>query len=210
MKSRRSERRLRDRDPDHRIEAVVLEIVVLGITDDADHGEGTLLFALKVEREAAAEWIARAEPRTCERLVDDRDARCPLAITVCEVTASQDLHAHRVEVARRHVVDACHRPVVGPIGIDEWQPLVLHAEQAEPRDARRTHARHRVETLVEDAVPLGPQRLPGRVVNAAEGRLWGLVADVEHDDVRGREAWIDASQVDDRAQEQAGRAGEQQ
>ena len=68
----------------------------------------------------------------------------------------------------------------------------------------------RVETLVEDAVPLGPLRLPGRVVDAAEGRPWGFVADVEHDDVRWREAWIDASQVDDRAQEQAGRADEQQ
>ena len=66
------------------------------------------------------------------------------------------------------------------------------------------------ETLVEDAVALGPLRLPGRVVNAAEGSPRGFVADVEQDDVRGREAWIDASQVDDCAQEQAGRAGEQQ
>ena len=48
----------------------LFEIVVLGITHDADHGEGALLFALIVERKAAAEWIARAEPRTGERLVD--------------------------------------------------------------------------------------------------------------------------------------------
>ena len=58
-----------------------------------------------------------------------------------------------------------------------------------------SNARHGVEALVEDAVSLGPLRLPRRVVNAAEGRLWSFVADVEHDDVRWREAWIDASEV---------------
>ena len=102
------------------------------------------------------------------------------------------------------------RPVVWPIGIDQWQPQVVHAEQAEPRHARSLNARHRVEALVEDAVALGPPRLLRRVVNAAERRLWRFVADVEHDDVRWREAWIDARQVHDRAQQQAGRADEQQ
>ena len=77
-----------------------------------------------------------AEPDSCERLVDDGDTRRSLAIAVAEAAALPDLHAHRLEVARRHVVDTCVRPVVGSIRIDQRQPQVLHAEQAEPRHAR--------------------------------------------------------------------------
>src|SRR5712691_5373798 len=160
--------RLCDRHPHHRLSAELAKIVVLGVAYDTDDCERSILFTRVFDRQAPAETFVPAKPGARQCLVDHSDALRAFTIAIGNPTPAKNLHAHRLEIPRRDVIDSTLGSTIGAVWVYQWKPQILSAEQSEPRHARGANARERVEPLVNRTIQHRASRFLLRRVDASE------------------------------------------
>src|SRR5205814_9177482 len=85
----------------------LLERPVRHVAYDADDGPPSPVAIRPAKFQALADRIRTAPEPPRERLVDDRDRRCPRPIVRCEVAATPECNPERAEVLRSHTSQAC-------------------------------------------------------------------------------------------------------
>ena len=166
------------------------------VAGQADHFHPLVL----VEAERLSHGVARRQVPFRQSLVDDGHGRSAFAVLPGQVAAAQEGDAHRLEVARRHVVDgdaeaflaSRHTDAVSrPVGADQSPSR----RRRGPHAGQRGRPRHRL--LVEIVEP--------RLLVAAQRGVH-----LEQQEVLRREAEGLAAQVDQRTDEEAGAHQEHQ
>ena len=125
------------------------------------------------------------DPLANERFVHYGCTQRAFAVRFGDTAAPQDLHAGRLEITGRDVVEQSEMAILRMVRLVQVQPDVTPSEEPEPREAGRAHAGERIQALIQCPVLGRPPRLLfGRIHLAKPGRRLGI-ADVHEHDVAG-------------------------
>ena len=130
------------------------------------------------------------DPLANERFVHYGCTQRAFAVRFGDTAAPQDLHAGRLEITGRDVVEQSEMAILRMVRLVQVQPDVTPSEEPEPREAGRAHAGERIQALIQCPVLGRPPRLLFGRVDFAKSRRRFRVTDVHEHDMIGVEAGI--------------------